>query len=310
MSRRAPRSGLIAAALITALAFNWSTTVSASSAKPFSSQALSALPAGTFYMTVGTRADSYDIWQFDRRGIQRRLTSTQLHYGISVFSASRAGIVALPTGGGVSQLARLTSRGLVGIASGNTGHALDATVNASGQIAILTAPYRSHPFLLGVKSGWSASPKWIASSSSFTGFSGAQIESNGDVVTVRNPDQGQTGGANSLVQLWSDGKWRLLGRQMRNLGEASLSPGGRLLALKPWAGGDVIEALPSEQLHLLPAGWNFQAWSPIGTQMLVERAGQLGLVTVGNYAHVRVVALFNGALGAGQISWLTGAAQT
>src|SRR5579859_7379916 len=88
---------------------------------PVPAPTLRRLPAGIFYVLAG-RPNIYsaNIWEITRSGQQVQLTHNRVGYGVSWFSASRAGVVMADASNGADELARLTAHGAQWLPAGHT----------------------------------------------------------------------------------------------------------------------------------------------------------------------------------------------
>jgi hypothetical protein len=254
----------------------------AAAAQPLPASTRRNLPAGVFYVLAGKGLASLNLWQVTQGGRERQLTHNRRGFGIDAFDASSAGIILADGSSNGDDLARLTPRGPLLLRQ------------TSGRLALLrgsspdirndgTIGYVSPPVRPGSRTG---SDFEIWTQRSFTGrgtillrqrhpLAGPVFGPHGQIAV--EGWAGRPGGRRPSVLIFRDGDVRRLLTGVAAI--PSLMAWGQQAPALALAFPDHAAELlfPDGRRQRLPAGWQPLAWSPDGTELLMQSATALGV---------------------------------
>jgi hypothetical protein len=240
------------------------------------------LPAGVFYLLAGRGLASLNLWQVTAGGRERRLTYNRRGFGIDAFDASAGGIIL--AGGSTSgdDLARLTARGPVLLHKTGDRLALlrgsSPDVRNDGTIGYVTPPAKT-----GSRTG---SYFEIWTRHSFSGRGSVLLRERHPLAgPVFGPHHqiavegwgGASGQRKPSVLIYRDGRVRQLLTGINAI-PSLVAWGQQAPALALAYPAHAAELLFLNGRHqLLPLGWQPLAWSPDGTELLMQSARALGI---------------------------------
>jgi len=283
---------------------------SASGVLPISTATARRLPPGTFYLLAGPDATSYDVWQVSRNGVERQLTRSKHFFGVSGFTASRAGLVLSSAPAGVDGLVRYTSHGLVPIHAGKNERAIDAGIDSSGRLVITTVPNSAHNyFLIGTTTSITSLPRWVSKAPvNFAPFT-PEWGPGGDFSVVVGPDAPSVANRPYRVMIVHGTRSHYMVTGYKSTANVVWQNNSRFLAVESSTlQGEVMTLAGKRQA--LPRGWFGLSWSPSANQLLVRSGRRLGVWTTSRPWHVGVIGTMNRGSWVVQASWLSAPAKT
>lgn len=241
------------------------------------------LPAGVFYLLAGRGLASLNLWQVTEGGRERRLTHNRRGSGIDAFDASAAGIILADGTSNGDDLARLTAQGPSLLHKTSDRLALlrgsSPDIRNDGTIGYVTPPVKP-----GSRTG---NYFEIWTRPSFTGRGNVLIRQRHPLAgPAFGPHQqiavegwgGRAGQRKPSVLIYRDGGGV---RQLPtgiNAIPSLVAWGQQAPALALAYPAHAAELLFLDGHHqLLPLGWQPLAWSPDGTQLLMQSARALGI---------------------------------
>jgi len=282
---------------------SWSSS-SAKQTLPLPKSVVRRLPPGVFYFLAGPNFASCNIWEVSRAGDEIELTRNKVGYGISMFGASRAGVVMADASSGLDELARLTDAGAVFL-----GHARASSpsISTSGQIISSRSPATTAGvFDLVERNTWSAADEVLYSSR-------AAITMNvwgpgGSIAILAGGHPPGTAGPHPrLLVRNKNGRVTVVRTGLGDsLGGVIWGPHARDLAAISWSGaGELIK--PSGRRVQLPNGWRPAAWSPSGGRLLVQGPHRaLGLWSPSRPGIVKAIGQVTQGVDVANFIWLSG----
>jgi hypothetical protein len=294
---------VVTLATATVLAFNANT--GPKKYRQFTDELIRNLPSGALYMNVGTNALSTNVWLLQRQTDPIQLTKNRPGYGISTFSASRNGIVVADASSGVDEL-KIFSRGqFVPINVGNGGHGESPAINSHNELTFGTVPFgKDLRFRIGLESLRSGKITWIASTTSKWGTSDAVWGPDQSLAYV-SPLSPLGNSELPLIYVVSKSGAKTIYKVDGNVNNLIWGEHAPLLVLEYQDGSTACLNLATKSLTPVPAPWFARAWSPDGSQLLVDSGHTLGLWNPAHPTSVQRIGSFANGYGAGQIEWLS-----
>ncbi len=240
------------------------------------------LPAGVFYLLAGRGLTSLNLWQVTEGGRERQLTHNRRGSGIDAFDASAGGIILADGTSSGDQLARLTPQGpsLLRKTGGRLAWLRGSSpdIRNDGTIGYVTPP--ANP---GRRTG---NYFEIWTRRSFNGRGSVLLRQQHPLAgPVFGPHQqiavegwgGPPGQRKPSVLIYRDGGVRQLPTGINAI-PSLVAWGQQAPALALAYPSHPAELLFLDGHHqLLPLGWQPLAWSPDGTQLLMQSARALGI---------------------------------
>jgi hypothetical protein len=234
------------------------------------------------YLLAGRGLGSLNLWQVTAGGRERRLTYNRRGFGIDAFDASGAGIILADGSTSGDDLARLTARGPVLLHKTGDQPALlrgsSPDIRSDGTIGYVTPP---------VKPGSSTGSYFeIWTRHSFSGRGSVLLRERHPLAgPVFGPHKqiavegwgGPSGQRKPSVLIFGDGGVRRLLTGINAI-PSLVAWGQQAPALALAYPAHTAELLFLDGHHqLLPQGWQPLAWSPDGTELLMQSARALGV---------------------------------
>jgi hypothetical protein len=251
---------------------------------PVPAATLHRLPAGTFYLLAGwPNVYSANVWEITPSGHEIQLTHNPAGFGVSWFSASRAGIVMADASGGADELARLTKRGAQWLPAGHTrqpeigGSA--PQIASNGEITYVVPPANYGPAhndnAIWVTSSFSAPGHIIYKQRSDLG--GEAFGPGGQIAVMNRPyDPPYPGKHAHLLVISPAGAVRTMPTPFWSLDTVSWQPDAVALAVSSVTNRTEL-IYPGGRTRMLPRGWQPLAWNPAGSKLLLQDGLLLGL---------------------------------
>lgn len=245
---------------------------------------LKRLPAGVFYMLAG-RPNMYsaNIWEVTSTAGEVQLTHNRASFGVSWFSASRAGIVMADASNGADELAKLTAHGPQWLP---VGHARQPEIGGQapaiapdGEITYVVPPANYGPahnyFAVWVTSSFSERGRIIYKQPDTV--VGESFGPQDQIAVMNRPYFPPIHGKHAhLLIISPDGKVKVLYTPFWSLAEVVWQPNAIALAVASVAHQTEL-IYRGGRRQMLPRGWLPLSWSPAGSQLLVQHGALLGL---------------------------------
>ena len=286
-----------------------SLSVASTARQPLPAATRRDLPAGVFYLLAGTGLARLNVWQVTEGGRERQLTHNRRGFGIDAFDASSAGIVLADGSSSGDHLARLTPRGPLLLRQARGRLALlrgsSPDISNDGTIGYVSPPARPDSRTGGDFAIWTR-PSFAGHSTVLLRqrhpLTGPVFGPHG-LVAVEGWD-GPPGSRRPSVLIYWHGHVRPL-----------LTGVPAIPALIAWGqqAPALALAFPDHQAELLfldgwrqwlPAGWQPLAWSPDGTELLMQSATALGVWSVSGPGRVTRIGPITRGLQILQADWL------
>jgi len=281
-------------------------TASASEAvaagRPLPPATARGLPSGVFYLLAGPTLADLNVWQIGPGGHQQRLTSNHRGYGIDGFAVSRAGLILA----GGDHLARWTPHGPSWLRSrGALLRGSSPDIRANGMIGYVTPPARAGTgraaeFAIWVRRCCPARGSAVRRQT--RAVTGPVFGPHGQLAVQGFASQ--AGRPAPAVIIYQHGDSRKLRTGVPAI-PSLLVWGEHAPAVAVAFPSHVAELLyPDGRRELLPRGWQPLAWSPAGTQLLMQAGAALGVWSVSTPGQVTRIGGITPGVQILQATWL------
>jgi hypothetical protein len=273
------------------------------------------LPAGVFYLLAGApNIYSANVWEITPSGHQIQLTHNRAGFGVSWFSASRAGIVMADASGGADELARLTARGPQWLPAGHAGQpqigGSAPQITGNGEITYVVPPANHGPAhndnAIWVTPSFAAPGHIIYKQRSDLG--GEAFGPRGQIAVLNRPgDPPYPGKHAHLLVISPAGPVRTVPTPFWSLATVIWQPDAAAMAVSSVTNRTEL-IYPGRRTRLLPRGWQPLTWNPAGNRLLVQHGLLLGLWSAAAPRAIIVLGQTSRHFTVLNVDWLTGRA--
>jgi hypothetical protein len=265
------------------------------------------LPAGVFYILVGSDPASYNLWEVSNNGQEIRLTHNDSGLGISSFDASAAGIVMADAASGYDEIARLTPKGAIFLKNGmGSGPDIDSAGEICYEVPTYDSAGGTTGFDLMARKSFTAPSRVVYRQKD--AITGAVWGPDGSIAVLSGSHYpGTTGPTPKVFTISKSGEITMIhGDLPTDLASVIWNEYGGGVGIGTWGNkGEIVYS--ASRSYRLPSGWTPAAWNPSGTQLMVWGPGpgqQIGLWSPAKPDSIKVIGSLGKQLTIGQFVWL------
>ncbi len=266
------------------------------------------LPAGAYYVLAGRSLGSQNVWELGPGQAITQLTHNRPGRGIDALAASDAGIIVADAANGTDRLARWTRRGASWLRHDRRGAPIlgsSPDIRGDGTIGYVTPPsgsgrHRTTEFAIWTQPSFT-SPAAVVYQQRRP-LDGPVFGPHGQIAI--EGWTGPRGGRHPSVLIYRDGQVTMLSTGVPAI-PSLVAWGHRAPALAVAFPADRAELLfPDGNRKPLPSGWQPLAWSPSGTQLLMQSNTALGIWSASAPGQVRTVGVITPGMQILEAVWL------